>query len=52
VLLRALHHRPFARKLAINHEARAFTENKRYPAKPPREAGMVNQNAASVYQSD
>jgi len=41
-----------ARKPAINHEACAFTENKRYRAKPPRAAVVVNQNADSVYQTD
>jgi len=40
------------RKGAINHDARAFTENKRCRTKPPRLAGVVNQNTDSVYQND
>src|ERR1700754_5138528 len=33
------------RKEAINHDACAFTENKRYRTKPPRVADVVIQNA-------
>jgi hypothetical protein len=37
---------------AINHVAAAFTQNKRYPAKPRAIAGVVNRNGRSVYQTD
>jgi hypothetical protein len=36
----------------INHARAAFTENKRYPAKPRGIADVVNRKAVSVYQTD
>ncbi|MDH2383810.1 hypothetical protein [Bradyrhizobium sp. CER78] len=36
----------------INHVAAAFTQNKRYRAKPRRIADVVNPNGRSVYQTD
>src|ERR1700761_2068801 len=40
------------RKPAINHEACAFIENKRYRPNPARAGGMVNRNGGLVYQTD
>lgn len=37
---------------AVNHAALAFIENKRCSANPRVGRDMVNQNAASVYQTD
>ena len=36
----------------INHARSAFTENKRYRAKPRAIDDVVNRNADSVYQTD
>jgi hypothetical protein len=36
----------------INHARAPFTQNKRYRTKPRATDDMVNQNGASVYQTD
>jgi hypothetical protein len=36
----------------INHARAAFTENKRYPAKPRGIGDVVNRRAVSVYQTE
>jgi hypothetical protein len=41
-----------ARTPTINHACAAFTENKRYPAKPRGIGDVVNRKAVSVYQTD
>jgi hypothetical protein len=45
-------HDASTRKPAVNHEACAFIENKRYRINPRSGRGMVNRNADSVYQTD
>jgi hypothetical protein len=37
---------------AVNQEARAFIENKRYRTNQGATADMVNRNGRSVYQTD
>jgi len=37
---------------SVNHGSRAFIENKRYRRNPRAAADVVNQNAASVYQTE
>ena len=37
---------------AINHEASAFIENKRYRGNSRSRGDMVNRNGRSVYQTD
>jgi hypothetical protein len=39
-------------KPPVNHAACAFTQNKRYPAKPRAPDDVVNPNPAFVYQTD